>query len=281
VISELRPRSVGEILDAAVRLYRARFGALMRVTVAVLLPVSAVSLVVLLSAVPDDFTVSIGGDVTPVYDESDAAVGVAATIVVLLVSVVATGFVTAAVTRIVADAYVDVAENTGEAVRAARRRVLAVIGLTIVSAVGIAGASLACIAPGLWLMAAWSVAIPVLILEGTGVFRALGRSLQLARSGMWLAFGVVVIGRLLTLAISTGLAEVIDLAIIRTSDSASADVIAQSVASFVSSVITTPFIATALVALYFDLRTRAEAFDVQMLIARLDARSGPVPAPSR
>jgi len=37
-------------------------------------------------------------------------------------------------------------------------------------------------------------------------------------------------------------------------------------------VLTTPFVATAIVVLYFDLRIRDEAFDVQLLMQRNDAR---------
>ena len=44
--------------------------------------------------------------------------------------------------------------------------------------------------------------------------------------------------------------------------------VAQGAVNIVASVLTTPFVAAATVALYFDLRIRDEAFDVQMAIAR-------------
>jgi hypothetical protein len=44
-------------------------------------------------------------------------------------------------------------------------------------------------------------------------------------------------------------------------------VLAQSLANAVASVLTTPFVAAATVALYFDLRIRDEAFDVQVAMA--------------
>ncbi len=37
-------------------------------------------------------------------------------------------------------------------------------------------------------------------------------------------------------------------------------------------ILTTPFVATAIVVLYFDLRTRDEGYDVQLLMQRNDAR---------
>jgi len=47
-----------------------------------------------------------------------------------------------------------------------------------------------------------------------------------------------------------------------------ATVIGQSTANAISAAIVTPFAATAIVVLYFDLRIRDEAFDVQMLMQR-------------
>ena len=87
----------------------------------------------------------------------------------------------------------------------------------------------------------------------------------------WLAFGVVWLSQLLVIALSSGLTAGLGW-VIQAGDSPTADVIAQSVGNAVASILTIPFAATALVALYFDLRIRAEAFDVQMMIARLDER---------
>ena len=52
MVSELRPRGIGEILDTAVALYRARFRKLTLVTATVVIPVQVLSALVLLSAQP-------------------------------------------------------------------------------------------------------------------------------------------------------------------------------------------------------------------------------------
>jgi hypothetical protein len=268
----MRPRSVGEILDAAVLLYRARFGAVMRVALLVIIPVELVNMLVLLSALPDEFTVGVSGEVTPVYNsDTDAAVQIAATVATILLSALATAFVTAATTRVVADAYVAHSGEAADAMRETGRRLLPIIGLTIVVTVATIAGFVACFVPGIWLSVVWSVAIPVLILEGTGVFKALGRSFALTKIRFWLAFGVVWLSQLLVFVLGFGLGVALVWAIAST-DSPSAEVIAQSTANAVASIITTPFAAAAVVVLYFDLRIRGEAFDVQMMIARLDER---------
>jgi hypothetical protein len=113
------------------------------------------------------------------------------------------------------------------------------------------------------------VGVPALILEGTGVFRSIGRSFQLTKSAFGVSFGVYWLGQLLVFTLTIGLAALLVLAI-TTADSASAEVIAQSIGTAIATVVTTPFLAAALVALYFDLRIRAEGFDVQMMTAQLD-----------
>ena len=46
--------------------------------------------------------------------------------------------------------------------------------------------------------------------------------------------------------------------------------IAQGIANAIAALLTTPFVAAAIVALYFDLRIRDEAFDVQLAMQRND-----------
>ena len=271
MIPELRPRSVGEVLDAAVLLYRARFGALMKVAAIVVIPLTVLILLIQLSALPDEFTVGLTGEATPVYgSHTDELVALAAIVTTLFISAVMTTFVSAATTRIVADAYVGQPDD-GQTLTDIRRRALPLVGLTIVSSLGVFGGLFLCIVPGVWLQVAWSVAIPVFMLERTSVFKALGRSFAQTKARFWLAFGVVWLSQLLITVLSFGLAAGLGW-VIQSSDSATAEVIAQSVSSAIATTITLPFAAAALVVLYFDLRVRTEAFDVQMMIARLDAR---------
>ena len=53
--------------------------------------------------------------------------------------------------------------------------------------------------PGLILLTIWSVVVPVLMLEGTGVFRSFGRSQELVRGHGWSVFAVVAISIVLIL----------------------------------------------------------------------------------
>lgn len=65
-------------------------------------------------------------------------------------------------------------------------------------------AALALVVPALWLYAFWSVAMPVILIEGLG-FAALGRSAELTRGYRWPVLGTLAILGACAVAISTGL----------------------------------------------------------------------------
>src|SRR5215475_5729340 len=109
----MRPRGIGEVLDAAVALYRARFASLVKVTAAVVFPLQALASLIILSAQPDKFNVSFTGSATPAGDAGNAAAQAGATFTVFAIGLVSTAFVVAVCTRIVADAYVDYQEGSG------------------------------------------------------------------------------------------------------------------------------------------------------------------------
>ena len=264
MIPELRPRGIGEILDAAVSLYRARFGLLVRYAALVVVPVQILLTIVLLSAQPDRFSVTVNGNATPQFDTGRAQLG--ATAVVLLVGWLTHAFVEAVTARIVAGAYVDSDEPGADAARTAVRRVPTVVAVALLVGLCEVAGLFVCLVGALAVQAFFAVAIPVVILERRGVFAAMGRSIELTRTHFWHVLGLVVAAASITALLNAALASGLNLWAARGA-SPTTVVIAQGFVNVVASVITTPFVATAVVALYFDLRIRDEAFDVQMAMA--------------
>jgi hypothetical protein len=270
MVPELRPRGIGEMLDVAVAIYRGCARRLVLVALVIEVPVQLLTTIVLLSAQPSGFDVTIAGSASPTFDSQSTQL--AATVVVLLVSVLSTAFVLAVCTRIIADGYVGLAGvGPGEAARGAVGRIFAVIGLALLTALSqIAGLAF-CLVGAAVPLAFFAVGMPVLILEGVGVFGALGRSITLTKAHFFRVLGLVVTAQLLTAVLNIGLTIAVAAAM-RHSGNITAGVISQGIASTVVAVLTTPFIAAAIVACYFDLRIRDEAFDVQLLMQRNDAR---------
>lgn len=278
MIDNLRPRGVGEVLDAAVALYKSRFGALVRLTVLVVIPVQLLNVLVTLSTSPTDVTFGVRG-AQPVYDNRDSVwTPLAGTLVVQVVLALSTAFVTAAVTRLVADTYLDLPADASGSRRLAVHRLPAVLGLAIVMGVLVLLGSLACGLPGIWLQVSWAVAMPALLLEDIGIRAALSRSFALTRSRWWQCFSVYYLGSMLTGLVTLGFTALLDGAINAAVHGSAALAIAQGVSGTVTTALTTPFIAAALVVLYFDMRVRAEGFDIQMALRRLPPPPPPPPA---
>jgi hypothetical protein len=271
VVSELRPRGIGEILDSAVALYRARFTRLIRVAAVVVIPVQLLSGLVLLSAQPDHYSISISGTATPQYDSSSVAVEFAALIVVLLVGVLSTALITAACTRVVADAYIGRTTEARDAFRAIGPRIFAIVGTALLVLVSEGIGLVFCFVGALVPLTFFAVALPVLILEGVGASAAIGRSVALTKAHVMHVVGLVLTTQLLAATLNIALANAASL-VLRSGGGTVAVVISQTIANMIGGVLTTPFVATAIVALYFDLRIRDEAFDVQLLMQRNDAR---------
>jgi hypothetical protein len=234
--------------------------------------VQVLSALVLLSAQPDSYDrINVSGSVSPQYDSRSAALGFAAFIVITVVGLLSTAFVVAVCTRIVADAYIRRESAAGDAVRAVGPRVFAIIGLSLLvsicNALGLVFCGVGILVP----LTLFAVAIPALILEGISVSAAISRSVALTKAKAGHVLGVVLVARLLVTVLSVGLSAAVIWAL-RGGSSVTSSVIGQSIASAIAGILTTPFTATATVALYFDLRIRNEAFDVQLLMQRNEPR---------
>jgi len=265
VIPELRPRGIGEILDAAVALYRARFAQLLRYAAIVVFPVQVLLTLVSLSAQSDHYNVTISGNATPQFSTTRAEL--AATFVVLVVGLLTHAFVSAITTRVVADEYVGYAEPPGQAARTAARRFLAVIGVALLIGISELLGVLLCFVGSFAAQALFSVAIPVVILERRKVFAAMARSVELTRAHFWHVLGVILSASILSALLNFALTLALNLWSAH-GGSPTSLAIAQGIINSLTLLLTAPFVAAAIVALYFDLRIRDEAFDVQMALAQ-------------
>lgn len=83
--------------------------------------------------------------------------------------------------------------NFGECVNRAVAKLLPLIGLGIVVAVGVSIGFVFLIIPGVILYLMWMVAVPVLMVENLGVFESLSRSAALTKGSRWKLLGLIVV----------------------------------------------------------------------------------------
>lgn len=81
----------------------------------------------------------------------------------------------------------------GECLEAALRLALPLIGIAILSTLGVGLGLLLLLVPGVFLLTAWSVVIPVEVTERKGVFASFSRSFELTRGHRWAVLGVVLV----------------------------------------------------------------------------------------
>ena len=137
--------------------------------------------------------------------------------------------------------------NFGECVSRAVSKLLPLIGLGIVVAIGISLGLLFLIIPGIILYLMWMVAVPALMVENLGVFEALSRSAALTSGSRLKLFGLIIVFFVFSfiIAIPIGVIAMI---------SASLTVVSSALLSTASAAVSSAGIA----AVYIELRSTKE-----------------------
>jgi hypothetical protein len=290
--SGLRPLGVGEIIDRSIQVYRKNFVALATMVVVTVVPIAVVTLLINLSARParNESTTTIGGIRfgTPNGNGHDAQVQFAASIAVILLSLIASRLAIGACTRGVADAYLGgVTTDARASLRVFGRALPSLLWIELLVVPACLVASVFCIAPGVWLWISWLVTAPALLVEGVRGTSALRRSFRLVRPRWWPTFGLAIVAYLLTEVVRFSFGLLLVFVILASHSAASTSyIVVAGLIGAISSVLTTPLIASIYVILYFDLRVRSEGLDLQLVLEGLDspatptiASPAPVPAP--
>ena len=258
---QLRPLGVGEMVDAAIKLYLRHASTLLQLTAIVLVPVTLIGLILQLAAMPDEL-VRPGGEIP-----SDELAGfIVVAILSLLLGFLATLLATGACFRAVSEAYLGRTPEVRSSLSFAARKLPSLILASIVVSIMVVVGFLAFIVPGIYLAVAFAVVIPVLLFEGVPTGSALRRSRDLVQGLWWPTFGTVLVGVIL-IPFIVGIIVTVVFGIILAAgaESAGANIVLDTIGGLISSLITTPLQAAVLTVLYFDLRVRKEGFDLQLL----------------
>jgi hypothetical protein len=267
----MRPLNLGETLDASIKIVRSRWRTLALVMVVVSLPIQIID-VLIISSTTDIYQAGTNAFSTArsTTTYSDSGAYFTGQTIILALSFLSYLLGTVACYQAVADAYLGRTSTAADSLRFAGRRLGPTLWLTIVLVIGLLAGFVALIIPGIWLMVAWTVAYPVMLVEGTGGVGALKRSFQLTQSRWWATLARIVVAYILVSVITTvaTLALMVPTELI-VEDTSFGALVMQHAASFVVSLVTTPFIAAVTTLVYFDLRIRKEGFDLALLAERM------------
>lgn len=288
-MDRLRPLRVGEVLDVALKIYRDRFGTLVRTVAVVVIPVAVLVTLVEISmpdsavAPPDDVFAPFDPQTEPLapnaepfgqIDGGEVAAGLAGLLVTTLLRWLATTLATAACFAIVSGAYLDRETDWRGSLRFATSRFRPLLWLYTVYGVLLVLAFLALVVPGIYLFVAWAVAVPVLLFEDVRGRKALRRSRQLLQGRWWPTAALLVLVAILTGVVQVGITGAL-IGVFALGGGEVVDIVAGGLAEAVGNMLTIPFAAAATTVLYFDALVRKEAFDLAQLAEGMGVEAPP------
>jgi hypothetical protein len=285
----LRPLTLSDILDGSFRVIRRNPAVMVGLSAAVaVVQVLLVALFEVLAfaqfgsirvtsasnpTAPTDLGPLLGGE----------SVQLAGLLASTLLGAVLTGMLTIAVTQ-------DVLGNVLSAARVWQRirgRIGRLVWLAVLTTVLEFTGLLLFLAPGIWLWGIWAVAVPAMMVEGTGVTDALGRSKALVDGTFWRVWGIRAVGTVMVMVVSGFLVvpfELVGAALdgdVLSAHSGGAQlpllfIALTAVGSALAATVTAPVKAAIDSLLYVDLRMRKEGLD---LVLRQAVPAGAPQAP--
>jgi hypothetical protein len=271
----LHPMSLSDILDGAIKLFKANARTVMLVTAAFVVPLQLISAFAqrnlnggrgIVEAVRNPLTAQA---TTNDQSSTQLIVGVVAALLLLLVA----PFVAGAISRIVAASYLGREEAPGAALRATGRRAPALlVAWFLVHFVEVVGGVL-CILPGLLAMALFVGVAPAIVTEELGPIAGMRRSARLMRPRLFSVLGVALLAGLLASVLGTILGGIPQTIALLIGLKWAWPLLAFG--TILSALVTTPFVAIVATLLYFDGRIRQEGFDLQLMADELARRPSP------
>jgi hypothetical protein len=267
---DLRPMTLGEVLDRTFKLYKSNFGLFAGITALPFL----VLLVINIGAA------SLGTDVKSVAAGTTPSPGVLLSMIgggltFGLLYLFLLGAAQAATVFAVSDLYLGRPTGLRDSYRRVGAKAIRVILILLVTGIVVAVGLMLLIIPGIILLCRTAVAVPVSMLEDSKTIRSVERSMELTKgfSGqMFIIFLMVwVLSWLVTVVFEAPFAY-----LMQAQHTASfAMLVLQHLASFVAQVVVGPIGTIAFSLMYYNLRVRKEAFDIQHLMASLGTEASP------
>ena len=256
---EIRPMSVGEILDTGFRLLRNHFGLLVALSAIAYGPMGVLQLA------------AAGiGSVQPGQVPTLSVPLLILVLVMALVVLVAFPLSSTAMTMALGDVYVGRPTSAGQALRQSWPILVSVVGTGLLSSILIGLGMLLLVIPGIWLIFNYWVSPQVMVIERIFGMAALRRSGELMKGnkGRGFVIGFVAVG--LMTVVSGGATWAL-----------SAWPSVNAIASTLIGIVTYAFLYAVNVVFYFDVRCRREAFDLEHLAQLVEQRGGaPTVAPA-
>lgn len=275
-MQQLRPLTIGQMLDGAIRIYQGRAKTLITAVAVPMIPMVILQTLITWSTQPADYNPFDFSDTQEVPDGGQVMVQLGGSLLGSLLVVLATTLATAACFRAISDAYVGERVDWRESLRFALGRFWSILGLTIVVALATLLGLPLCIVGVVIPMTYFSVATPVLLLEGAGVGAAMRRSAGLVKGRFWPVLGAVALSSILAMLLQ-GVVSSPAFAVYFVDLPTVASALVEAIFTGIALILVMPFTAAFTMVLYVDLRVRKEGFDLHLWAQRLGVEADPAP----
>jgi predicted secreted protein len=280
---ELRPLSIGELLDRTFSLYRRNFLLFIGISAIPQLLVLALQLAQLaFTPVSVPVRPSVTTDfqsVSPGFS-TGGVVGILGLVIVgIVIYVIAYLFSQGGTVFAVSELYLGRATTIGQSLGRVRGELGSLFGVVVLNGLVTGISFLLLIIPGIYMVCRLCVCIPAALLENLGPRESLERSFGLTKDNVGRAFLILLLYFVILYAalflfdipFAIGIQfEAHDPSMVRLLSAL------MQVGNFIAGVLITPILTIACSIFYFDLRVRKEAFDLQLMMNPL---AGAVPAP--
>jgi len=275
---DLRPLSIGDILDRTFSLYRRHFLLFVGIAGIPQLLVLAFSLArILFLGNPLDRLTTLG--------TSNLGTTILLSLVSLVVALFAYLYSQGGAMLAISELYLGRTTTIAESLRKVSGDLWYLFGVTILSGLAILGALILLIVPGIYVACRLLVCVPAALIEKRSPREALSRSFELTKDFAGRAFVILVLSVVLTYAAQLLLAIPASVALVLRVGGPSMIrfwTAVTQVGSSIASILVTPILLIATAVFYFDLRVRKEGFDLQFMMdpnaAQKVPRSSDIPS---
>ena len=252
---------LGEMLDAAVNLYKTNWKTFMGIVAFVVVPLQLLQNYL----ARDVFNTSI-------ETSSEVSTGEILPLIIfpLVQFLFVTPFLTAAIARATSEIYLGGSPGVGDVYSFALRRTHSIFWVTSLSAMAAVFGLIALIVPGVIFFVRFSFSNAVVIVEGARGTKAMGRSWRLAKGFFWKIFGTVILASILAGIIGAVIQVPLEFAAVAIGPSGW---LLRALGTSTAQIITSPFSGMVIVLLYFDMRIRKEGFDLALMAQEMARQS--------
>jgi hypothetical protein len=239
---EIREMAFGEILDTGFRLLRDHFVLLFTISASLNIPFALLG---------EFFSSTLATNPGLAFVVSGVSV-----LVILAIGPI----IGAASTYAIGEVYLGREATVADSFRKGLQILLPLLGTSILSAIAVMGGLVLLVLPGIWVALGVIVLSQVMVLEGVFGTAALSRCFELMKGQRLRAFGILFLVLIIQAVIGAGVGFV-----------AGAIPIAGSLVSGIVAAVGGAYTAAVSVVLYFDIRCRKEAFEIEQLARIVDA----------